>query len=104
MGVVRLWLGADLRRRWRLQLGLALLVGFVGAVVLTVAAGARATSSSYNRFVAKQAISDVQFDSLQPDAQQGVAHLPGVKSSGVFAAVFLAPNLHNAVPGQDFIM
>jgi len=104
MGVVRLWLGADLRRRWRLQLGLALLVGFVGAVVLTVAAGARATSSSYNRFVAKQAISDVQFDSLQPDAQQGVAHLPGVKSSGVFAALFLAPNLHNAVPGQDFIM
>ena len=41
MAVLRLWLGAELRRRWRLHLSLALLIGIIGAVILTVAAGAR---------------------------------------------------------------
>ena len=39
MALIRLWLGAELRRRWRVQLALALLIGLVGAVILTVAAG-----------------------------------------------------------------
>ena len=48
MAVVRLWVGAELRRRWRLHLALALLIGVVGAVILTVGAGARTTASARN--------------------------------------------------------
>ncbi|HEV3354295.1 MAG TPA: hypothetical protein VG076_15300, partial [Acidimicrobiales bacterium] len=104
MGVIRLWLGAELRRRWRVQVVLALLIGVVGTVALSVAVGARATSSAYGRFLTKQAISDAQFDSLQTDARNGVAHLPGVKTAGQYAPLFVAPNKQNAVPGQDFLM
>jgi hypothetical protein len=104
MGVVRLWLGAELRRRWRVQVVLALLIGIVGAVVLTVAAGARETSSAYSRFLSRQRISDAQFDSLQPDARAGVAALPGVRTAGTYAPLFLAPTQQDAMPGQDFLM
>lgn len=104
MGVVRLWLGAELRRRWRVQVVLALLIGVVGAVVLTVAAGARETSSAYRQFLSRQRISDAQFDSLQPDARDGVAALPGVRASGTYAPLFLAPTKQDALPGQDFLM
>ena len=104
MGVLRVWLGAELRRRWRVQVVLALLIGVVGAVILTVAAGARATSSSYGRFLSKQAISDVQVDNLDRDVSASIAHLPGVKASGLYGPMFVAPNRGNAVPGQDFLL
>lgn len=46
-----LWLRAtsQLRRRWRSWLGLALLIGLAGGAVLGAAAGARRTSSAYDR-------------------------------------------------------
>jgi hypothetical protein len=40
MTTLRLTLCAELRRRWRPMLGLALLLGVIGGVVLTAAAGA----------------------------------------------------------------
>jgi len=83
---------------------LAVLIGVVGAVILTVAAGARETSSAYSRFLSQQRISDAQFDSLQPDARAGVAALPGVKAAGTYAPMFLAPTKQDAMPGQDFLM
>ena len=48
-----LWLAprADLRHRWRALLGLALLLGLIGGVVLTAAAGARRTDSAYPRLL-----------------------------------------------------
>jgi hypothetical protein len=104
VSVLRLWLGAELRRRWRSQVVLALLIGVVGAVVLTVGAGARATSSAYGSFVSRQAIPDAEFDSLKPDAREGVAHLPGVRAAGAYAPLFVAPNREGVFPGQDFIM
>ncbi|MBV8981687.1 MAG: hypothetical protein JO086_12365 [Acidimicrobiia bacterium] len=104
MAVVWLWLRAELRRRWRVQVVLALLVGVVGAVILTVAAGARETSSAYRDFLSRQRISDAQFDSLQPDARAGVATLPGVRAAGTYAALFVAPTRQGAMPGQDFLM
>ncbi|MCU1449825.1 MAG: hypothetical protein JWP02_1995, partial [Acidimicrobiales bacterium] len=42
--MTRLWLGAELRARWRLHVVLALLIGVVGTVLLTTGAGARRTS------------------------------------------------------------
>ena len=48
-----LWLTlrAELRRRWRPMLGLALLLGLTGGVVLTAAAGAERTVSAYPRLL-----------------------------------------------------
>ena len=44
-------LRADLRTRWRALLGLALLLGLVGGVALTAAAGARRTDTAYWRLL-----------------------------------------------------
>ena len=51
MGSVWLALRADLRLRWRALLGLALLLGLIGGVVLTAAAGARRTDTAYARLL-----------------------------------------------------
>jgi len=47
MATVWLELRADLRQRWRALLSLALLLGLIGGVVLTTAAGARRTDTAY---------------------------------------------------------
>jgi ABC-type antimicrobial peptide transport system permease subunit len=44
-------LRADLRQRWRALLSLALLLGLIGGVVLTAAAGARRTDTAYPRLL-----------------------------------------------------
>ena len=49
MESLRLTLRAELRRRWRPMLGLALLLGVIGGVVLTAAAGAERTNTAYPR-------------------------------------------------------
>ena len=48
-----LWLTlrAELRRRWRPMLGLAVLLGVIGGVVLTAAAGAQRTDTAYPRLL-----------------------------------------------------
>ena len=51
MGTVWLRLRADFRLRWRALVGLALLLGLVGGVVLTAAAGARRTDTAYPRLL-----------------------------------------------------
>ena len=53
MDALRLILRADLRRRWRPMLGLALLVGMIGGVVLTAAAGAERTDTAYPRLLSE---------------------------------------------------
>src|ERR1700693_2988544 len=51
MATVWLRLRADVRLRWRARAGLALLLGIVGGVVLTAAAGARRTDTAYPRLL-----------------------------------------------------
>jgi hypothetical protein len=51
MGALRLTLRAELRRRWRPMLMLALLLGITGGVVLTAAAGAVRTDTAYPRLL-----------------------------------------------------
>jgi hypothetical protein len=51
MTTVWLALRADVRRRWPALLSLALLLGLIGGVVLTAAAGARRTDSAYPRLL-----------------------------------------------------
>jgi len=77
MALVRLWVGAQVRRHWRAQAALALLVGIFGAVVLATGAGARATATAYDRYLARQAIPDVELDGVANDAaRQEVVRLP----------------------------
>ncbi|HEX4398562.1 MAG TPA: hypothetical protein VH136_13070, partial [Trebonia sp.] len=52
MATVWLALGADVRRRWQAMLALALLLGLIGGVALTAAAGARRTDTAYPRLLA----------------------------------------------------
>jgi len=51
MATVWLRLRVDVRTRWRALAGLALLLGLVGGVVLTAAAGARRTDTAYPRLL-----------------------------------------------------
>src|SRR5580704_10775138 len=51
MATVWLELRADVRRRWPALLSLAVLLGLIGGVVLTAAAGARRTDSAYPRLL-----------------------------------------------------
>jgi ABC-type antimicrobial peptide transport system permease subunit len=51
MGSVWLSVRSGLRLRWRALAGLALLLGLIGGVVLTAAAGARRTDTAYSRLL-----------------------------------------------------
>ena len=62
-GVVTYRLRIDLRRRWRRALGLTLLVAVLGGIVLATTAGARRTSSAYDRLL----------DADQPSRAAGLA-------------------------------
>ena len=51
MGAVWLRLRAELRHQWRAWLALAVLLGVIGGMALTAAAGARRTDTAYPRFL-----------------------------------------------------
>ncbi|MCJ7670963.1 MAG: hypothetical protein MUP67_02805, partial [Acidimicrobiia bacterium] len=70
MGAVRMRARGDVRRRWRSGIGLALLVGLVAAVVLTAAAGARRTATSFDRFLAQSKVGDAFVFSGEATPQQ----------------------------------
>ena len=102
-GPVWLALRADLRLRWRAALGLALLLGLIGGVVLTAAAGARRTDTAYPRLLRWSHAASVQ---VVPNCvglggfYRGLAHLPQVASiwTGVVYTLALPPP---APPGSQ---
>ena len=102
-GPVWLALRADLRLRWRAVLGLALLLGLIGGVVLTAAAGARRTDTAYPRLLRWSHAASVQ---VVPTCAglggfyHGLAHLPQVASiwTGVVYTLALPPP---APPGSQ---
>lgn len=59
MAAVGLRLRAELGRRWRSWLGVAIIIGLVGGAVLALVAGARRTDSAYSRFLDAQNAYDV---------------------------------------------
>ena len=85
---------ADLRRRWRAWLGLAVLIGVVGGAVTGLAAGARRTETVYGRFLARSAPSDLlvlDTSALNPESQldlRAAAQLPGVEHSALVRGLF----------------
>jgi hypothetical protein len=78
VGAVWLVFGAELHRRWRSWLVLAVLIALVGGVVLAAAAAGRRTATAFPRFVAAHGYDAFVFD-FQP--QPALAQLPEVASA-----------------------
>ncbi|MFY9867214.1 MAG: FtsX-like permease family protein, partial [Trebonia sp.] len=80
MATVWLALRADVRRRWRALVSLALLLGLAGGVVLIAAAGARRTDTAYPRLLSWANASEVEVTPGEPDPAYfaALARLPQV--------------------------
>ena len=88
MGAI--WLVSEglLRRRWRSLIVLALIIGVVGAVTLSAAAGARRTASSLDRFKRASRSADIELAVADPTAAQlrRLTDAPGVAAVAVLRA------------------
>jgi putative ABC transport system permease protein len=84
MTTVWLTLRTDLRGKWRALLSLALLLGLIGGVVLTAAAGARRTGTAYPRLLSWANASQVDLipaaSDFPADYYAALARLPQVAS------------------------
>ena len=102
MGSVWLSLRADLRTRWRALAGLALLLGLIGGVVLTAAAGARRTDTAYPRMLqwARAAQVDVIPEVDEPPAAYftALARLPQVASLSMQSLYQMVLPVRHGVP------
>jgi len=104
MTTVWLALRADVRRRWPALLALALLLGLIGGVVLTAAAGARRTDTAYPRLLtwANASQTDIvpESDSYAADYFAALArqpHVAAVATAGVYGMVLSRSNQTNVV-------
>jgi hypothetical protein len=86
---------AELRRRWRATVLLALLVGLAGGVVLAAVAGSRRTSSAMDRFMAYSRPLSVYVQGPDPAA---VERLPQVADLDQAAYMGLAPSTPSGAP------
>lgn len=80
VATVRTVAGSRVRRRWRSLLLLGVMAGLVGGVVLGAVAGARRTSSAYDRLVERSSFPDafVQLVEPRPGLPEEIAELPSV--------------------------
>src|SRR5215470_5891383 len=106
MGAVWLRLRAELRHQWRGWLALAVLLGVIGGIALTAAAGARRTDTAYPRFLRQSNAADLLVSPTLSGFRgyfRAVARLPQVSS--LATAMFLQmsrPGPH-ASPFSDIV-
>jgi hypothetical protein len=95
MGAVLLVTRTELRRRWRSLALIVVLVGLAGGAALGSIAGARRTSSSFDRFLVASRVQDVLLLSrdIGPEQLVRLRDLPGVEAVGV--------GRHLALTGAD---
>jgi len=102
MGSVWLALRADVRLRWRALAGLALVLGLVGGVVLTAAAGARRTDTAYPRLLAWASAAQVDILPIvgnpTPAYAAAAARLPQVASISTEVLYNAALPVHRGQP------
>ncbi|MDQ4133913.1 MAG: hypothetical protein M3179_12085, partial [Actinomycetota bacterium] len=95
MAAAWLWARADLRRRWRGVVLLALLLGLAGGFALTALVGARRASTGWDRFRAETLAPDA-FVSIpsrnDPRVGEELGALPGVEEVTSFVYVEVAPS------------
>jgi hypothetical protein len=102
MTTVWLALRADVRRRWPALLSLALLLGLIGGVVLTAAAGARRTDTAYPRLLtwANATQTDIIPEGNSTEADYFAAlrrqpHIAAMTTVGLYSAVVSRSNQTN---------
>jgi hypothetical protein len=100
MAAVRARVRAELRRRWRASVLLAVLVGLAGGVVLAAVAGARRTDSAMDRFLAYSRPLNVYLQGENLDVE-AVERLPQVADSDQGAYMALAPSTASRTPDLD---
>jgi hypothetical protein len=99
----------ELRRRWQATLVLAALVGLTGGVLLTTVAGARRSSTAYERFreETRAADLDIAFDGEPTvdidEAKARVGALPDVTVVTQTAFPFIVPAGSGFYPYLDFL-
>jgi hypothetical protein len=100
----------ELRRSWRSLLLLVLLVGVAGGAVLTTVAGARRSSTAYERFREATFASDmdVAFVDGPPDgdiaaAAETIAAMPEVAALARFDFPFIVPAKSGLYPFLEFL-
>ncbi len=107
MGTLWLQLRADLRLRWRALAVLALLLGLIGGVALTAAAGARRTDTAYPRLL--QWANAAQVDIIpyasgpSPGYYAAVARLPQVATMSTAIQYNLALPVRHGVPDTQLL-
>ena len=100
---------SELRRRWRATLVLVSLVGLAGGVLLTTVAGARRSSSAYERFRAETLAADLDIAFDGPPGgdleatKAAVAALPQVSALTQTAFPFIVPSGSGFYPYLDFL-
>ncbi len=102
MTTVWLALRADVRRRWPALLSLALLLGLIGGVVLTAAAGARRTDTAYPRLLtwANATQTDIvpEGNGIPADYFAALArqpHIAAMTTAGIYGTVLSRGNQTN---------
>ncbi len=90
MGAVGLLVRVELRRRWRSYVVLAILLGVVGGVVLTLLAGARRTESALERLRAETIEGDVSIE-VSPEYFAAIEALPQVEAAAPGSFLFVMP-------------
>jgi hypothetical protein len=97
---------AELRRRWGATLALTLLVGVVAGAVLTMVAGARRSSTAYERFRQETLAGDLDLTTSNPDPArfEELARLPEVVALAPTAFPFLIPQGSDLFPFLEFLV
>ena len=106
MGGAWLIVRADLRRRWRATLAMALLIGLVCGVVLVSAAGARRTDTAYPRFLSRSRAADLLVTPAQSGFHGYFRALAGLRQvASADAVAFLQMSLPGpgASPYSDLV-
>jgi hypothetical protein len=103
MGVVWYRARAETRGRWHALVALALLVGLAGGTVLTALAGARRSSTAYERFRDETVASDIALTTSIPDRLDAVAALPEVEAVARRAYPFIVPAGSGLFPYLEFL-
>jgi MacB-like periplasmic core domain/FtsX-like permease family len=98
------WWRSGRRQTWRATIGLAIVVGVLGAVALGSLAGARRTASAYGRYLRSINSSDVYVNTPGPelDRMGTIASLSGVRASATWIGFNAAPVVHG-LEDDDFV-
>lgn len=96
---------SELRRRWRATVLLAMLVGLIGGIVLTTMAGARRSSTAYERFRDETLAGDLDIAPSDPSEEdfEAIRDLPQVVAMMRPAFPFIVPKGAGLYPFLDFL-